>query len=135
MAKKSSKSPTLQSREIEQIGPTESGYEGFGSDGVNPSNPSDAIFQGAILITIPAQEVVQRRSFQEATRSPLHYLEGPGTDETVTSRSPRSAPITGNLHSDFDHAELRPLPGPDTHQYGASPDDAYTKNGALIYGT
>lgn len=127
--------PKAAKRDYEFIGPSESGYTGFGEDGVNPTNPSDAIFEGSPIPVIPAQETVMRRSFQEATRSPLHYLDGLGTDEVVTSRSPRSAPIPGNLHSDLDHAELRPLPGPDKHQYSASLDAAYTKNGALIYGT
>ena len=51
-----------------------------------PMNPSDEIFMGRPLPIIMPQEITMRRPFSEITKSPMHYLDGPGTDEVITGR-------------------------------------------------
>lgn len=111
-----------------QIGPTQGDMEGM------PSNPSDAIFEGAgKLNVIMPQAQTLRRSFSEQTRNPLYYNEGPGTDEVVTSRRPSLSPQLGSEVSDGDHQTL------DGDCYGNAPtrdaDGSTTTNGQPIRGT
>ena len=135
MGKNPSKKSKQSPRNYEAVGPTESGYERYGPEGANPPNRSDDIFFGSSLPILAPAAVVVCRPFKEATRSPLHYEDGPGTDELVTSRKPVTQPLLGNVHADLDHAELRPMPGYDHNLYSSQPDDEHTTNGALIYGT
>lgn len=115
---------------LEAKGPTQG--EGGYNPSALPSNPSDAIFQGGSLPTIAPQMMTLRRPFSEATRPPLHYLDGPGPDEAVTSRSPHATPILGNAHSDLDHCEERPIQGQPVR---VDPDTSRTTNGVEIRGT
>lgn len=46
-----------------------------------PFNPSDAIYGGAPIPTLPPIALTQRRPFNMATKTPLHYSEGAGPDE------------------------------------------------------
>lgn len=130
MAKTSVTTP----RDYEAIGPTQSGNGGYGP-GKLPMNPSDQIFSGSQLPIRMPEALTMRRTFNEATRSPLHYNDGPGTDEVVTSRRPNMPPLLGNDHAMGDHFEDRPMPGFDHNLYAARDDNSKTLNGADIYGT
>ena len=132
MAKTSNKQTP---RDYEAIGPAQSGYAGYGPQGADPANPSDTIFSGRSLPIRQPEAVTLRRAFNEPTRSPLHYNEGPGTDENVTSRSPKLTAPHGDVTLTLDHDDVRPIQGTDPNRYSTQPDDAYTTNGALIYGT
>lgn len=119
MAKKKSSTQSL-----EAIGPSQSGEGGFGG-GSDPMNPQDRLFSGALGTMVPP-DLTQRRPFSMTTRNPLHYLEGPGTDEVVTvpqRKFPR----------DIDLMESAGQPGREGGPSG--PNDPKTLNGAEIYGT
>ena len=120
-----------KSKPNEAKGPAQDGQRGY-NPSPNPPNPSDDIFMGSRLTMVPAQQQTLRRPFSEATRPPLHYLDGPGPDETTTSRSPVVQPIPGDSHSNLDHAELRPIQGQPVR---VDPNTAYTSNGVEIRGT
>lgn len=115
--------------------PTEDGQSGYGPGGANPPNPSDAIIAMSPLPTRMPDALTRTRPFSEATRSPLHYSDGPGTDENVTSRRPILKGLIGNSHSDGDHAEVLPELGQDHNRYSSNPDESKTTNGVEIYGT
>lgn len=120
-------------RDVEAIGPSQDGVQGFGG-GVNPPNPQDAIFSGPIpLRTSPG--MTTRRPFSEPTRPPLHYNDGTGPDESVTSRRPNTIGPLGDSHSDMDHHENRPIQGEDRQPYSKGTDDSRTTNGVEIRGS
>jgi hypothetical protein len=135
MASNKSKQPKAAKNDYEAIGPAESGFSGYGADGANPVNPSDAIFMGRPMTTVMPSATVTSRPFREATRSPLHYNDGPGTDENVTSRRPPLYGLLGNSHSDLDHEEVLPIQGVDHQPYSHGSNVSTTLNGADIYGT
>lgn len=120
---------------LESQGPTQSGMGGYDPT-ATPPNPSDEIFAGRPLPTLRGDTGTMRLPFNMPTRNPLHYLSGPGTDESVTSRSPATPPnvgLQGEAMSEMDHTDYyktsfgqRPAP---------SPDPAKTTNGVDIYGT
>lgn len=132
---KSKSSSKMTPRDYEAIGPSESGYEGFGPEGANPSNPSDAIFMGRTLPMVMPVAVTARRDFNEPVRTPLHFDEGPGTDENVTSRRPKMTAPHGNITLTLDHDDVRPIQGYDHNLYSHQPDVSVTENGVPIYGT
>lgn len=121
--------PTLQG-----IGPSESGQGGFGPV-TNPPNPSDAIVYGAKLPVVMPVDMTQRRDFSEATRPPLHYLDGPGPDEGVTSRLVPPAPRGDSHKWAMDNFEKRPIQGPDNSRYTGGPNQDKTSQGVEIRGT
>lgn len=106
------------------IGPSQSGVDGYGG-GMDPVNPQDRLFNGALGTMIPPG-MTERRPFSMVTRNPLHYLEGPGCDEVVTVPN-RKFP------RDIDLQEAAGQPGREGATGG--PNDPKTLNGAEIYGT
>lgn len=90
------------------------------ADGL-PPNPSDAIFQGRALPIRQAQTQTMRRPFSEVTKSPLHFDEGRGTDERVSSRRPGASPGASQ--------------GEDQNKYSHGPNVGKTLNGVEIRGT
>lgn len=110
-------------KDLEKIGPSQTA-------GGDPPNPQDRLFSGALPIKTPAQ-VSLRRPFSEPTRPPLHYSDGPGPDEGVTSRRPAVAPNLG-YQAAQDAREERPLQGKDL---GQVPNTTHTTNGVVIRGS
>ncbi len=117
----------------QSIGPSMDSDEGF-DPRPDPVNPQDRLFAGALPTVMP-QAVTLRRPFNEPTRPPLHYSDGGGPDESVTSRRPNTIAPLGNDAALADHHEDRPLPGSDKNKYSKGPDDGYTTNGVEIRGT
>lgn len=119
-------SKTKSSKNIEAIGPSQSGMTGYDTGGgADPVNPQDRLFSGAIPV-IQATSVTGRLPFSCPTRNPLHYLEGPGCDEVVTvpqRRFPR----------DLELMEAAGQPGREGSTGG--PNESKTLGGAEIYGT
>lgn len=105
------------------------------ASGALPSNPSDAIFQGRSLPLMTAQAQTMRRPFSEPTRPPLHYSDGAGPSEGVTSRRPAMTGPPGNVGAQIDHAELRPIQGVDKQPYSSGSNTGMTTNGVEIRGT
>lgn len=130
----SKKPQSTRGDSLEAKGPAQDGQRGY-----NPqANPSDQIFQGSQLPLVSEQAQTLRRPFTLPVRSPLHYNEGPGTDEVVTSRRPMVPAIQGNLPLDMDHGDYRPegFFGVDKVKEGnKKPGDGYTSNGVEIRGT
>lgn len=139
---KTTKNDTLQTQ-----GPVnEDG--GYGATAL-PSNPSDQIFQGRAIPIIPAQDVVQRRSFSIPIRPTLHYrdgLDGAAEVITVNERRFHGNPEDGTGESemppygpdqchDEDHAEFGANPGVDKNKYSQNPNVGMTTNGVEIRGT
>jgi len=115
----------------EPAGPTEQG--GFGA-GTLPPNPSDAIRGGAALPLMLPDAMTMCRPFTQVTKNPLHYTDGPGTDEIVTSR--RTMPAIEHILGKPDHIALDEHQyGEDPHQYSHGPNDEFTSAGAWIRGT
>ncbi len=111
----------------EAIGPAQGGAG-------NPVNPSEQIFLGSPLPILQPQSLTGRRAFSLQTKNPLHYDEGPGTDETVTSRRPAVLPLLGEL--DSDHTDyLSHDFGEDPNKYSSGQNDSTTTNGVEIRGT
>lgn len=119
---------------LEAKGPAQDGQNGFDPTS-NPVNPSDRIFLGSPLPMISAQVQGMRRPFREPVRPPLHYSDGGGPDEAVTSRRPPTQAALGGIHLEVDHKESRPIQGEDANKYANGPDDGYTTNGVEIRGT
>lgn len=116
----------------EKPGPTQS-VGGYGATSL-PPNPSDAILAGRPLPLVDAEYSTLRRPFTCPTRNPMHYNDGPGTDEVVTSR--RTQPPLSTLLGHKDHEDLAEhLFGEDSNKYSGGPDDGVTSNGVPIYGT
>lgn len=114
---------TKSPRNVEAVGPTQTA-------GGDPPNPQDRLFAGALPTYVPPQTTV-RRPFTEPVRPPLHYADGPGPDEAVTSRQAPPAPLDDS-HSVLDHKELRPIQG---KSVGIVPNTTHTTNGIEIRGT
>lgn len=116
--------------------------QGYGP-GILPSNPSDEIFQGRALPIIPPTNTTARRDFTQPTRSPLHYNDGPGTDEVVTSRrSSDNGQIDGSIasnahamtdHKDYDDQARRY--GTNKQPYSHGSNVSTTLHGVEIRGT
>ena len=94
-----------------------------------PPNPSDTIIGGGPLPLMLAQETTMRRPFKEVTHTPLHYNDGPGPDEQVTSRRTFPALVLGPEHRD------NPPVGNDPNRYSAGENSATTLRGVEIRGT
>lgn len=129
MAKK-----TTKNDQVEYQGESQSGESGYGSV-ANPPNPSDAIFLGRSLMTVPAQDVTGRRDFAEPVRPPLHYSDGCGPDERVSSRRPAIQGDLGDVSLELDHYNFTPPQGVDKQPYSHGDNPAYTSNGVEIRGT
>lgn len=120
--------------------PPQTGYGGNNEGGgAQPPNPSDAIMMGAPLPMIRAEASVLRRSFTDPIRPPLHYTDGSGPDEVVTSRRPVPPKQLGSTESDRDHTDQDADSfGPQSRSGGRGRDGAdsdKTTNGTPIYGT
>lgn len=77
-----------------------------------------------------------RRDFYEPVRNPLHYLDGPGTDEVVTSRRFPLPQIQGQMHSRLDHMDYdEDCFGEDPNKYSQGSNEGMTTNGQPIRGT
>ena len=111
-------------------------YQGVGGFGAStlPPNRSNAIVEGAPLPLMHSDSLTRCVPFTLTTKNPLHYNDGPGTDEVVTSR--RTSPPIETLLGHPDHQDLLEHSfGPDHNKYSAGPDDEYTLNGVCIRGT
>ena len=132
MASSKSKAPRSSGTSPQLPGPTQA------AGGYNPSrlpeNRSDEIIAGAALPLLMPAYASARRSFSCPTRNPMHYNDGPGTDEVVTSR--RTQPPLATLLGHRDHEDLAEGKfGVDKNKYFAGPNDCCTLGGAEIYGT
>ena len=117
----------------QSIGPTIDSDEGF-SPTADPVNPQDRLFNGPVpMVSSPG--MTTRRPFSEPTRPPLHYNDGTGPDERVTSRRPNTIGPLGNAAALADHHEDTPIQGTDKNKYSAGPNDGRTLNGVEIRGT
>ena len=116
----------------ERPGPTVA-IGGFAA-GILPPNPSDAILAGRELPLRLADGVTGRRPFSEPTKAPLHYNDGPGPEEIVSSR--RTQPPLATLlgHEDHFDADAHRF-GEDANKYSKGANDGRTLGGAEIYGT
>lgn len=113
------------------LGPSMSG--GYGANTL-PPNPSDMMMEGKAIPIRPPQDQVTRRSFSIPTKPPMHYNDGCGPDEVVTSRR-TNTPID-TLLGHQDHCDkLEHSFGQNPNHYSDGPDDATTTNGVDIYGT
>ena len=128
----------MAKKRVSTAEPVDGGYEG-GSTGRIPENRSDDIIMGMplpmVYTAVGGPDTPLRRDFNEPTRNPLHFNDGPGTDENVTSRRPKMTAAHGNVHLTVDHDDVRPIQGENKQPYSAGEDEERTLNGAVIYGT
>ena len=112
---------TNKGNSVETQGPVnEDG--GWGATAL-PTNPSDEIFQGRALPLRLPEEMTVSRPFSIPTKPPLHFNEGlDGAAEVVTSRTVKGENAGAPA-------------GEDKNKYSGNPNDAYTSNGVIIYGS